>query len=656
MKKLLLIACWCIFTVTATNAQIFTLPYYEDFESGSPGWMSDSTGAPANTYWQLGSPNFGLTNSTHSGVACWDLNLLSAYGNSATSSLISPEFDFSNVTGLTISFWQNRNCELNWDGFRLEYMTDSISGWIILGDINSSGTLNWFNDSVLNSSQLPGWMGSSNGWIQSSILVPNLSGGSTVRFRFVFTSDASVVTDGVSIDDFSINATALNVATGTVYIDVNGDNVIDAGDVPAQNVTLNANPSGGYYYQPTDNNGNYFFFIDSAVTTTIAVIPPIYSTATPASHVVTMNGSGLTSSGNDFLITFMPGVIDPSVSITSTGVRPGLNHTKTIHYTNQGTTFVSGTISLMFDPSYSLVSSSDTYTTIASNTIEFSYAGLMPGENRFIYCVFEADSALSLGSITSASVIIYPLTGDTNNVNNYDTVYNTTVNSCDPNNKLVDPEGDLPLQQVSAGMDLNYTINFQNTGTAEAINIHIYDMLDANLDLSTFEVTGFSHSLSSWNIASNRQLSFNFNNIFLPDSNTNEGLSHGFVTYRISPYTSLTAGSQINNFAAIVFDNNLPVITNNVTSTVVIPTGLQPVRSEEVFLYPNPNTGEFYLNAGSDFTSYKIYNITGQIVNSGVITTPGKSQLISSGELPAGIYLVQLNSNTKNKSSIMIIE
>lgn len=655
MKKILLTAFICLYTLTTIFAQIFTLPYSDDFESGAPGWISYYS-SPVNTIWELGSPAFGATNSTHSGNSCWDINLDTNYSNSAICYLISPEFDLTNVTGLEISFWQNIYTENGWDGFRLEYATDTITGWTVIGSQQSVGMMNWYTDNQLNSSGLPAWEGSSNGWIQSSIIIPNFGGGANVWFRFVFTSDASVVSDGVSIDDFSITQTNHNIVSGTAYLDVNSDYIIDAGDVPLPNMIINSTPPSGYYFHPTDVNGNYSFLVDSGIPTTFTLIPNLYSTVTPSNYVITFNGSNQSNTGNDFLITYIPGVIDADINISSTPVRPGLNHTKIIQYTNNGTTFVSGTISLMFDPSYSLLSSSEPFTTIAPNTIEFLYTNLLPGENRFIYCDFVADSTLPLASITSASVIIYPITGDTNIVNNYDTVYNTTINSFDPNNKLVDPEGDLPLQQVSAGMDLNYTINFQNTGTAEAINIHIYDMLDANLDLSTFEVTGFSHSLSSWNIASNRQLSFNFNNIFLPDSNTNEGLSHGFVTYKISPYTSLTAGTQINNFAAIVFDNNLPVITNNVTSTVVIPTGLQQVKSDEIILYPNPNTGEFYLNAGSDFTTYKIYNITGQIVNSGAITTPGKSQLISSGELPAGMYLVQLNSNTKNKSSIMIIE
>ncbi len=653
MKNFLFFILFCIIISGISSAQIFTIPYSDDFETGAPGWISSPT---IGTAWELGNPTYGLTNSTQSGTNCWDINLFTPYTNYANCWLRSPAFDLSNVNGVNISFWQNRNTEAYSDGFHLEYVTDTIGPWIVLGGINTPGALNWYSGVLLTSSGLPAWDDNSNGWVQSSILIPNFSGGSTVWFRFVFTSDGSVTYDGVSIDDFSITPANLNVVSGTAYIDVNGDFLIDAGDIPAPNLTLNLNPAAGYYYQPTDSIGEYYIFIDSAVTTTITPVPPLYSTVTPANYVVTLNGSGFLSSGNDFLITYMPGVIDPAVNVTTTPVRPGLNHTKNIQYTNFGTTSVSGSISMMFDTSFTIISSTDPYTTIAPYTLEFLYTELMPGENRFIQCVFLTDSALSIGTITNTSVIIFPLAGDTNVVNNYDTVFNNTVNSYDPNNKLVDPEGDLPAQQVAAGLDLDYTINFQNVGTADAIHINIYDVLDEDLDISTFEITGSSHLISSWSINSNRQFHVSYANINLADSTTNEPGSHGFLAYMIRPYTNLTAGTEISNTAAIFFDNNLPVITNTTSSIIVNPTGAQELPgSIQLHLFPNPNNGNFYLRADADFTFFRIFNAIGQELVHEKILVPGVLQEVSHN-LPSGLYLIVATGNNLSSTLTMIIE
>ncbi|MBL0096223.1 MAG: hypothetical protein IPP46_06730 [Bacteroidetes bacterium] len=78
----------------------------------------------------------------------------------------------------------------------------------------------------MNSSQSFAWTGNSNGWIKSTYKLCCTTGifnsPDPVQFRFVFTSDGSVITDGFSLDDFCIYAaqgddvgiTAINQPTG----------------------------------------------------------------------------------------------------------------------------------------------------------------------------------------------------------------------------------------------------------------------------------------------------------------------------------------------------------------------------------------------------------------------------------------------------------
>src|SRR6185436_19883369 len=105
------------------------------------------------------------TNSAYSSPNSWDINLNTAYANQARSILTSPLFDFSTAQDVRLSFFQNWDCESNWDGVKLEY---SINGtpWTVLGDFGDTNATNWYNFTNINSNPGPAWSGSSNGWIK----------------------------------------------------------------------------------------------------------------------------------------------------------------------------------------------------------------------------------------------------------------------------------------------------------------------------------------------------------------------------------------------------------------------------------------------------------------------------------------------------------
>ena len=64
-------------------------------------------------------------------------------------------------------------------------------------------------------------------------------------------------------------------------------------------------------------------------------------------------------------------------------------------------------------------------------------------------------------------------------------------------------------------------------------------------------------------------LIFNFPNILLPDLNTNEVASHGFVKYEIYPKDGLDENTIIENTANIFFDFN-PAIVTNTTNNIMV--------------------------------------------------------------------------------------
>ena len=198
MRKILLAFILFAF-VFASNAQIVS-SYYDDFEINSSLWTvsNPNPGSP----WQWGTPSNGFLTGAHSGMNCFGAGLNAPYLNNSSTFLISPVFDFSGTTIRQLSFWTKYNCEVNYDGFRLDYTTDGGITWNVLGNVNDTNSLNWYNYPSLFSTMLPGWNGNSLAWKQCAHDVSFLNGNASVQFRFVFASDASVVSDGVLIDDF----------------------------------------------------------------------------------------------------------------------------------------------------------------------------------------------------------------------------------------------------------------------------------------------------------------------------------------------------------------------------------------------------------------------------------------------------------------------
>ncbi len=203
----------CIIVVGVPTITVnYLTPYLDNFDSTSTVWTAtlDPNGDPGSI-WEWGAPNFGSTNSAHSSPNAWDINLNSAYTNNAFAYLYSPFFDFSNADDAIVRFWHNYNTETGWDGTRLEYSFDDIT-WNILGTGSDIAPdicgVNWYTDDQLNSSLVNAWEGNTFTWVQSeydiACSVPNINSQLLVRFRFVFTSDAAVIVDGYSIDDFEI--------------------------------------------------------------------------------------------------------------------------------------------------------------------------------------------------------------------------------------------------------------------------------------------------------------------------------------------------------------------------------------------------------------------------------------------------------------------
>ncbi len=240
--------------------------FCDDFDAGNNGWsQQNDPGAPATTIWELGLPNFGATTSTHSGANCWDINLNTQYDDDAISFLYSPYFDFSTIGSGRLDFWVNIAAENNYDGLRLEFSNDGGASWQVIGSANDVCGTNWYNDDQVFAGYFGGtdaWTGTSNGWMHVAYKLCCTTGifnnPTPIQFRFAFASDGSVITSGVSVDDFCIYA-------------AQGD------DVGISDITL---PVGGY---PVGGTAPVVVVLENFGATTITSVPINY----------TVNGAGL---------------------------------------------------------------------------------------------------------------------------------------------------------------------------------------------------------------------------------------------------------------------------------------------------------------------------------------------------------------------------
>ncbi|HEU4718604.1 MAG TPA: T9SS type A sorting domain-containing protein, partial [Bacteroidia bacterium] len=213
-----------------------TFPYFDNFDGTT---LFTANNISTTSQWQLGTPAYGSTNSAHSAPNAWDVNLTTAYDVNADCELYSPVFDFSSVQNARLSFWHNWNCEAYYDGCHLEYTTDGNT-WNVLGTVGDPLGTNWYTNATVYSSNTPGWDGASGGWIKSEYILSALNNVvGPVQFRFVFTSDASVVYDGYSIDDFLIRTPSPQdgAVTGVVSPDISS--CLPQGNVPLSIAVLN---------------------------------------------------------------------------------------------------------------------------------------------------------------------------------------------------------------------------------------------------------------------------------------------------------------------------------------------------------------------------------------------------------------------------------
>lgn len=219
------------------------------------------------------------------------------------------------------------------------------------------------------------------------------------------------------------------------------------------------------------------------------------------------------------------------------------------------------------------------------------------------------------------------------------------MGSYDPNNKIC-LEGET-VSTSKIGDYLHYNINFENTGTADAQNIVVKDLIDTTkFDINSLQIMNSSHPVAT-KITGNK-VEFVFQNINLGAN------QYGNVVFKIKTSSNLTTGTTATNTANIYFDYNFPIQTNIASTTFQTLNNGQFIIDSSIAVSPNPTSSTVTINCNSNIKSIQVYDIQGRLLETKLVDDTKTTINIS--EKTSGIYLLKITSDNGSKVEKIVKE
>ncbi len=422
--------------------------------------------------------------------------------------------------------------------------------------------------------------------------------------------------------------------TGQVFLDENGNGNFDNNEFPfhLQPISITPQELGVFSL----SQGQIEFVLEDGIYNLYCNPLDNFELTTPQEVMIEISNG----SNQEVLFGLQPNILEMEgiLGFTSAPTRCGFKVPFWIDYQNYGTLVANGVIELQLDDLVDYVSAIPEPDSIVGNSIFWSFENLPPTASGQIEIILQMPSADFIGEWLSMNTIMDIVS--TNGIYN-DRVtqgLRSQVNcSYDPNDKLVNPDIPGDDNYTLFGDTLEYTIRFQNTGTDTAFTVRIEDFLDEQLDWNTLKIVGASHDYSATLDRITGKLSFQFDNILLPDSSTNEIESHGYINYFINHFPDVEDSTFITNTASIFFDFNAPIITNTVEN-ILVPKYPIILQIEQ----PNCNNSDGSITLLNDLIFYDTY-----LWNNGV------SGLVNDS-LASGEYYLLITTTTNETVDTLI--
>ncbi len=432
---------------------------------------------------------------------------------------------------------------------------------------------------------------------------------------------------------------------GGCYLDENANGQRDAGEPNLPGIRITLNPSTPIVN--TDQDGVFRF------------------TAPPGQYILGFQADSCWTLTSDSAFFH---VIVPSDSVFQFGFRPYLEFTniqtfvastppicgQTVPFWlvlhNDGCHAAKARYRFEIGPQLSWGSAIPNPSVIVADTVFWEIDSLLqPGETRNIEAFVLISPAIA-GDVPVVTGIVETISPDGLTVLRADTFDYPVPVLCsyDPNDKLVNVS-ELPPNYSTDSSLLIYTIRFQNTGNFMAFNIRVRDTLDTKLDWSSFEPLAASHAYFSTLDTASGVAQFDFLDIRLADSTSNEPESHGFVAFSIRLNPGLSPGSVTRNRAGIYFDVNAPIITNWAETKVRQLVSTRPTPAGPVIsISPNPATDVlkvFFPNKLVADARVQVFNLRGQMVLEKQVPGGLEACTLDVSMLPAAAYLLKIDGS-----------
>lgn len=434
-----------------------------------------------------------------------------------------------------------------------------------------------------------------------------------------------------NITSFLLKLENGSLLSGQAFIDKDTNCNLDSADIWLKKYMVFAKGPSFFSSTQTDDSGHFELFVGSDTL-------KVYG----AGKLTTCAGQNsiITQSGNTYAKNIPikdPGAYDVKVKINSEAIiRWNDIGLYAMEIENNG--YPADTVNLTFDsdPKVRIHFTDNNFTTKTNTRASGQLFNLDYYEKRWVYVSAWIDTAQTKPD----SVLCHTISAgirqtESDYSNNSDKTCQRVVYSYDPNHKSCNVKKAKP----DVVTKLDYTIEFQNEGSADAIDVVVVDALSNKLNGKTFKITGSSHPYTVQ--YGEGQITFTFKNIHLTPKSVDEGSSKGFINYSIETVSGLQNGDSVMNNAYIYFDLNTPVITN--WCAVHISDNLTDINqvqttSGKFSLYPNPASQAIQIISNENHPVY-VYNTMGQLVAEATLRDGFATVDLSA--LPAGIYIVR---------------
>lgn len=444
----------------------------------------------------------------------------------------------------------------------------------------------------------------------------------------------------------------------SVYLDDNNNGIKDNGEVSVPNTNFEFIADNDPATAVVINNGTGLPVIKSDLNPGVQLNDvnasmgqwSNYFTITTPNYDDIVTAAGTTSILDFAVIETSPNNRDVAVYMTNIiPPNPGFDHVVKVIIDNKLNGTAAGTLSFTHDARSSLLSITDSNgsdllvngtATATSSGFNLSYSLTDFNQSEIVVRMSTPTTGLQLGDIFIHDVTISPTSQDNTATNNSATLNVALVASYDPNDITEIRGPSVPINTFSNTDYLEYTIRFQNFGTASAQFVRVLSRLHRLLDVSTFEIITTSHDYS-FEQKDRGGLDFFFDNIQLPPESVDEAGSHGFIRYRIKPLPGFTVGDVITARADIYFDYNAPVITETWMTTFDMPASIEDFNF--VSAYPIPLTGNKLFVKNIDSGLARLYSLGGREIWKGDLEN-GQIEL---DHLQTGLYILKIASGSQ---------